>query len=276
VIGPQKAANGWIDKYLRTRDDVCVTQGVRETYFFDSHYHRGIKWYAKHFRDGKGTQRVIEVAPTYFHSRKAPERIRRDLGLIPLVCTLRHPAERAFSLYLHLRRCGLARGTFRDAVAQVSRNPASAPVLESSRYASNLKRWIDVFGKERILVLFLDALSQDHDRYVHALCDHLGLPSTGVDSSLHGRVNEAALPISAHLARAGLCAGDVFRWMGFYGVIEAAKKAGLKRVFFGRPGDVELPRMSDEDRTWFLSQLGHEVEDLEELLGISLPHWKAA
>ena len=271
VVGPQKAGNSWIDVYLRTRDDVGVSEGVTELFFFDRHYRRGIDWYAKHFANGADKKTIVEVAPTYFHSQHAPDRILQDLGTVRIVCTLRHPAKRAFSLYLHLRRYGLTRARcFREAF---EREPC---IQESSCYATHVSRWLDAVGRDNVLVLFLESLAADNAQYVGQLCDHLGIPVRDIPSSLNRRVNAAALPFSGTLAQVGLYAVDTLRSLGMYRVIETAKRLGLKRFFFGSPSSSELPRLSKENEVWFAAQMAEEIDALERLLQTDLSHWKSA
>ena len=269
VIGPQKAGNSWIDEYLRTRDDVGVSEGVTELYFFDSQYERGLDWYAKHFK--KTTcDRIVEVAPTYFDDENAPRRIHQDLGDVPIVCTVRHPAKRAFSLYLHLRRYGLTNAqTFREAVEQESCIDAS------SQYATQLKRWIDVFGKDRVCVLFMETLVADCDAYVRQLCEHIDIPFYGVAPELNRPVNEAALPIDGRIARAALRVTSTMRYFGLYRLIALLRPLGLKELFFGNPKTAKLPKISDDEMAWYSLRMESEIAELESMLQVDLSHWKS-
>jgi len=268
VIGPQRAGTTWILRYLEDRGDVEVPRQVKETYFFDQCYSRGMKWYASHFAGVDGKHRVIEVASTYFHSIEAPQRVWRDLGPIPLICTLRHPATRAFSLYQHLQRYGAKTRSFREAVVE-------EPLLrESIPYARNLRRWVDVFGRERILVMFLETLAEDPDRYARQLCDHLALPFHAVAPALRRPVNAAAMPRNRRLASGANAVANLARSLGLYALVNAAKKAGLKDLFFGRPDAAELPQLTDDDRQWFLATVKTEIEDLEGLLDRDFSEWK--
>lgn len=268
VIGPQKAGTTWIHQYLESRGDVGLPQGVKETFFFDRRYQRGIGWYSRHFQEADNKQRIAEVAPSYFHCTEAPTLIAQNLGSIPLICTLRHPAKRAFSLYLHLRRFGKTRGPFVEAVKQ---HPA---ILSSSRYFTNLSHWMDAFGKNKIHVLFLEDLAKDADSFTRQLCRHLDLPFLGLDPARNQRVNEAALSPNPHLAWCVKGLADLSRSFGLYGMIGIAKKVGLKEVIFGRPGKAELPKLSREDCIWFTAQLEQEIANLENLLGVDLAHWR--
>jgi len=270
VIGPQRAGTTWIHEYLARHPDVTVPHGVKETFFFDRRYQRGIAWYARHFRPTveRPNQRILEVGPSYFHHPAIPARVHKHLGSIPLVCTLRNPAERSFSLYLLLRSYGLTRSTFRKAVQE------RPEILDTSRYCTHVKRWFEVFGRRRMLFLFQETLAADPKTYARQICEHLEIPRLPIDASLAKPVNRPSVPHSGHLARVGLHASEALRGMGAYGALEIAKKMGLKRLFYGKPGSHKLPRLTDEDRQWLVKQLGDEIDGLEEFLKVDLSHWK--
>ena len=268
VIGPQKAGTTWIHRYLELRGDICLPKGVKETMFFDRHYGRGETWYANHFHPDENTRRIVEVAPTYFHHPDAAARILDTLGSIPLICTLRDPAERSFSLYLHMRRYGMTACTdFREAA---HRHPE---IIDTSRYASHLKRWFEVFGRENILVLLQEDLAEKQHEYSSLLCQHLELPFVEPGEMLRERVNAAALPSSPALASAGQKIADTLRAAGLYPLINWAKQAGLKSLFFGRRG-TDVPQLTTEERFWIVDRLHPEIEDLESLLERDLSHWR--
>ncbi|MCP4351171.1 MAG: sulfotransferase domain-containing protein [Desulfobacterales bacterium] len=269
IIGPQKAGTTWIYKYLLYRGDVCLPNGVKETFFFDKSYNRGLKWYQKHFTPTDHHIYTAEVGPTYFQNIQAGERIKETIGIIPLFCTLRNPADRSFSHYLHMRRYGMTRLDFRNAV---EKHPE---ILESSRYATHLNRWYSIFGKENIHTLFHENLSKAPDQYAGQICRKTGLMEKPVPDELKKKINPATLPANHLLAFTGQRIADFVRYIGGYQLIEWAKKKGLKEIFFGKPGAVPVETLSPEDRYWLIKLLSSEIEQLENMTGIDLLHWKS-
>ena len=138
------AGTTWIYQYLQSRDDICLPYGVKETMFFDKFYCKSLKWYENHFKNIKSVKKIIEVAPTYFHHNLAPERIYGTLGNIPLLFTLRNPANRCYSLFLHMRRYGMTKCT--DFIDAAHKHPE---IIQTSRYAYHLKTGSD-FTKLKI------------------------------------------------------------------------------------------------------------------------------
>lgn len=267
VIGPQKAGTTWIHRYLEARGDVCLPHGVKETMFFDRHYKKGMNWYAEHFQPASGMQHTIEVAPTYFHHQDTPERIHNILGPIPLVCTLRDPAKRSFSLYLHMRRYGMTTCTdFREAA---EKHPE---IIETSFYATHLKRWFEIFGQDKVLVLLQSDLADHPETYTRMLCKHLQLPFVEPGEMSRERVNTATLPASPALASVGQKLADSLRAAGLYPLINFAKRAGLKSLIFGRSGKT-VPKLSPEEQCWAMERLRPEVRELESMLQRDLSDW---
>lgn len=255
VVGPMKAGTSWVHDYLHVRGDVALPDGVKETFFFDTRYDKGVDWYASHFGhyDSSSHRQCVEVAPSYFHCAEAPARIHDTLGEVPLVVTLRDPVRRAWSHYLHLRRYGYTRLPLREAVA------AFPEILEASRYKTGLARWEAIFGREHIHVLWQEDLGQSPDVYARQLCKGLGLDFVPLADGSSSKQNEAAMPASATLAAFGDSAAHFLRSYRLYGVVNAAKRVGLKKLFFGRPGAKTLPTLGSEDAAWLASELAGEV-----------------
>jgi hypothetical protein len=268
IIGPMRAGTTWIYQYLASIESVGLPKGVKETFFFDRRYHKGLDWYAHHFDSSPKISCSVEVASTYFHCPEATSRIACDLGVIPLVSTLRNPIDRTFSLYLHMLRYGMIQGSFRDAIT------THEELLHSSRYTTHLTRWFNTFGRDKVLVLFMDDLVREPEQYATRLCHHLGIPFQPIDETLQGRVNESALPYSPFLASFVNSAADKLRSYRLYRVIEFAKWIGLKKYAFGQQGKKEIPILQANDRAWLYDQLLPEIEKLEAILDIDLSKWK--
>jgi hypothetical protein len=269
--GPMKAGTSWIHAYLAARGDVCLPRQVKETFFFDKYFSRGTDWYAKRFVDYDPVRHrlVAEVAPSYFHCPEAPERVRRCLGNVPVAFTLRHPVERAFSHYLHRYRYGVTRKAIRSAIDDLPE------IVEASRYATVLRRWMRCFPRTDLHILLLEELAASPNEFAASVCGPLSLPYMPPGDLGRLDKNAAAMPPSFFLARAGKRLGNALRFLGFYGVVDTAKRLGLKRVFFGGAGRGALPRLSSGDAEFLRSLLLDEILALEEMMQIDLSAWKA-
>jgi hypothetical protein len=267
IVGPQRAGTTWIHDYLASRDDVTLAHAVKETLFFDRNYRRGLDWYAKHFR-GRAGCRIVEVGPTYFHHEAAPERVAADLGRVPVVATLRDPVARTHSLWIHMRRYGMTSLAFADAL---DRFPE---LVESSLYATHVERWRRALGATNVHVLFMEQLRDAPAAYAESVCRALDLPVRDLPVGSGTRVNEGSLPRSHRLADLGQKVSDALRSAGLYGVVNAARRVGLKPVFFGSPGERKPAPPTDEERARLLERFLPEIVRLEGMLGVDLAAWK--
>lgn len=261
-IGPQRAGTSWLDRYLRARGDVCMPMGVKEVFYFDRDFHRGIGHYASHFLPQPQHRLIMEVTTTAFDCASAPERVQSLFGRdARLICLLRHPVVRSYSLYLHYKRYGLVSGNLREAAAQ---NPQ---ILESSHYATHLERWFSRFGRDTISILFQEDLERDQDRYVHSVCDVLGLPFLLPPPHVRDRFNVTTFSRSGLLAAWAQRSADVLRQQKLYGVINVAKMLGVKRLAFGteRP-DAHKTSIPPQDRAWLEDQLFPHAEKAMSLI----------
>lgn len=268
-MGPQRAATSWIDQYLRSRGDVCLPHQVKEIFFFDRHFDKGPDFYKSHFKPEPEHDLIMEVSATYFDCPEAPERIRETLVKdIHLICPLREPVARSYSLYKHYLRYGIVSGTLEEAIEQ------KPQIIESSRYAEHLARWFDVFGRENITILFQEELDQDPESFIRKLCVGLGIEEKEADLKPFERVNQTTQHAHPKLAAMAQNGADWFRNKGVYWPVNLAKSIGLKRVVFGKDAgvntDTEVP---EEEIRVFHDALKKEKRKLEDLLEEKIKLW---
>ncbi|MGH1398677.1 MAG: sulfotransferase domain-containing protein [Alphaproteobacteria bacterium] len=268
-IGPQRAGTSWLDRYLRSRNDICVPDAVKEIFFFDRHYNRGISFYTSHFKPQKQHKTAIEITTTAFDHDGAAQRVLETCGRnIRLICPLRNPLTRSYSLYMHYKRYGIIFGDLEEACQQ---NPQ---IIESSRYAKHLQQWFDVFGAENIKILFQEDLEVNQDAYVRDVCQGLGVNYIPLSEELTDRFNATTSGASGAFARMIQRLADWLRQHKCYFVINLAKALGLKKFIFGD----EKPQASgtsipDDDRAYLEAHLKGEIEKLEAMIG-PIPQWK--
>jgi Sulfotransferase domain len=266
-VGPRRAGTTWIHEYLAARGDVGLPRSVKETNFFDLHFDRGRAWYARFFPAREAT-RVVEVAPSYFLSADAPARVVDVLGRVRIVCTLRDPVERTHSLWVHMRRYGMTKLCFRDAL------DALPVLIDGSRYATHLRRWQAAVGRERVHVLLMEHLRENASAFADAVSRTLEIEPRPLPARLASRVNEGSLPRFHQLARIGWRSSRALRSAGLHEVVNVAKRVGLQPLFFGSPGARKPSPPTDEERARIRNSLHDEIEGVEALTGLDLARWK--
>jgi hypothetical protein len=128
-----------------------------------------------------GRRRGVDCSPVYLYSPIAAAAIAAVQPRAKIICVLRHPVDRAFSSYLHMRKLGSEEATsfdqaLRNEPANVARNYwFIAHYTAASRYAPQLTRYYDAFPAENILCLRYDDLRADPTTALATIQRFLGL-----------------------------------------------------------------------------------------------------
>lgn len=269
-MGPQRAGTTWVDRYLRSRGDVCLPGEVKEVFFFDRNYDRGLDFYFSHFEENDQHALGMEITATSFDHPAAPERVFKTFGpSVRLICLLRHPVVRSYSLYLHYLRYGIVSGSLQEAVKQVPQ------ILESSHYEDNLKRWYKYYEPSDITFIYQEELESNQMSFVKKLCLGLKIPFAEPEEEVQGRYNITTYSKFGPLARLAQNTADFLRENRLYFIINVAKSMGIKRLIFGaeRP-DANKKNIPLEDKIWLFDQIGDEVQKFEKLIGKTVPYWR--
>jgi len=264
-VGPQRTGSTWLYECLLRRPELCFPRGVKETHFLDEQFARGWAWYEAHFAHRRPGQRGMEITATYFDVRAAAERLYVHAPDCRVVVTLRDPAERTFSLWLHERKKGRVRGGFAEALREQPR------LLDASRYRAHLAQWRVLFGADRVLVILLEDIAAAPAETLGRVHAFLDLPATPTPAVAFERVNRATLPAHPALARLATVGAARLRGRRLYGPIELAKRLGLKRVYAGAGA---VPVLDAETRRALVAELEPDIAYVERLLDRPLPAWR--
>ncbi|SFH87596.1 sulfotransferase family protein [Planctomicrobium piriforme] len=116
IAGTVKGGTTSLHFYLSQHP--LVHSGLRkEVHYFDKSYHRGERWYRKHFTRQPGGI-VLDSTPNYIYFEGACERILKLMPTVKIVLLLRDPVYRAFSHFQHSCRRKFEGRSFDDAVRQ--------------------------------------------------------------------------------------------------------------------------------------------------------------
>lgn len=271
MIGPMRTGSTWLYEYLSSRADVCLPKDVKETFYFAENYGKGAAWYASHFRHYDPAQhlRVIDISPTLFHNPTAIARAKRDLRHPVLVATLRHPIDRAWSHYMHLRQYGTTTLDFDSAVREIP------DIVEASLYARHLARWLDEFGRDAVRITFYSDLKHHQAEYVRQVNAAFGLPDAASDTLPSARINSGSLPRNVLLAQVTRRTASTLRRSGLHQIVNAGKRMGLSNLVYGRSrGKSAQPKMHPRTRDFLAERFAADRARLERLLDIDLDAWR--
>ena len=154
-IGVQKAGTTWWFNLVTSHPAVSTRDDIhKERHFFDrfgaapfgpddiDRYHG---WFPRPADTITG-----EWTPDYFHYPWTPELVRRAAPDTRLLLLLRDPIERLRSGLAHQRRTGVPADTM-----------SYSDAVQRGFYDQRLRRWLDAFGPDRMLVLQYERCALD-------------------------------------------------------------------------------------------------------------------
>jgi hypothetical protein len=258
-VGTSKAGSTWLYNALARHPDVFLASN-KGLYYFDAHFDRGADWYLAHFRGSEGLARG-EVSHSYLSSPEAPARIAALAPGMRLLACLREPVDRAFSDYLDLRKNQQFDGPFAAALERYPR------LLDRGRYATHLRRYLDVFPREQLLVQLFDDLKSDPQAYADQVFDFLGVPRLVLPpSELRSRM-PAGVPRSGLAAGAAKSASQLVKRAGLRRLRSRVKRSALVRQALYRPYADDRPVLDADTATELHRVFAPEVAELDRLLG---------
>jgi hypothetical protein len=211
VIGAKRGGSTSLYKNLARTPGVLplfpVREQVKGTYYFDVEFGRGERWYRSHFPmvDRRRSGAVVGEASPYYLSH--PWAAERAGALVPdarIVALLRDPVARAHSHYKERVKQGIETlPTFADAISaeddrlagEVERmveDPSyrswshlNFGYLAQSDYATGLRRWLEHFPTDQVLVLASEDFYAAEGPTIDRVRAHLGLAPVGLTKAEH-------------------------------------------------------------------------------------------
>jgi LPS sulfotransferase NodH len=268
VVGPPRTGTSWLHEVLSEHAD--LPDPTKETRFFDLHFDRGLGWYLDHFSSAHEGRPRGEVAPTYFRSAAARDRIAQTIPGVKLVFIFRHPVQRLVSLYRLKRAYGRLSLNLDEAL---ERDPE---LVETSLYATNLREWQSKFSREQLSINLYEDLSSNPQAFVDRLSDFLEIPRFQLREAQLKQVYSTARmtePRNLLATRVATIVADWCKARRLDHVVAGVKNSHLIKLFLG--GGAPFPDIPTETLRKIRTQMLCEIEQLEEILGRDLSHWKS-
>lgn len=271
-IGAQKCASTWLYRILADHPEVTVSP-QKEVDFFSYRFDHGYRWYEARF-DGCERRRMIgEISPSYFCEPAVPARVRRYLPDARILVSVRDPVVRALSNHRHEVRVGHLASEDLSFESGLANNPM---YIEQGRYATHLKRWLEHFPREQILVVFMEDIERDPLQVARAVYAFLGIDGDHPPSKPADRANRSYAVRNRTLS--GIkdliyerTRGPALHWLWTLGAA-----AGLREVYRGInviPSDRLIPPPKGETLAALRAVFEPEVRELSELTGRPLDGW---
>lgn len=231
LVGTKRGGTTSLHHLLLSHRDVIPmfpARRLKSAFYFTENYERGPRWYLSHFATSpyrRGRELVTgrptvtgESSPYYLFHPLAAERIRKDLPAVKIIVMLRDPVRRAYSNYWERVDNGVETLSFAEALAaeservsaeveRMQRNPLYYSQAhdwfsyrERGVYAPQLRRYMDRFAPDRLLVLGSEEFYSDEQSAFDRVATFLGIEP----QPLRDRVrynHRPAPPIAAGIER---------------------------------------------------------------------------
>ncbi len=173
IIGAMKCATSTLHEQLARQSGIFMSNPKEPNFFSDDgQWDRGLSWYRELFAGAKPGELCGESSTHYTKLPTYPRTIDRMrahvLQGVKLVYIMRHPIDRLVSQYIHEWTQGVVSGTIDEAL------DSHPEMIEYSRYAMQLKPFIDTWGSESILPLFFERFTAHQQETLERVCRFIG------------------------------------------------------------------------------------------------------
>lgn len=292
IIGAPKSGTTSLYSYLRSHPQIFMSPVKEPRYFAfpdrrprfrgagGARFNRNVTWrldaYRRLFADRGDARAAGEASATYLWASAAPGAIRRLIPDARLIAILRNPVDRAYSHYCHNRRLG--REPLFDFRAALDAEPEriaggwnpNVHYRARGRYGEQVARYLELFPRERLLVLLQEDLSARPAETLAGLCRFLDVDDTfAFDTRKRHNVTEG-LPRRVWLNRLFATQTPAKR-LARRIVPEQARSALFERYY--RSNLDPTPPLDPALRVELLDGFRDDIARLQTLIGRDLGHW---
>ena len=263
IIGAMKSGTTSLHLYLKQHPDISMSKKKETDYFLGPDVHQNdLEWYASQFDPEKRVRG--ESSTNYTKQVLYPGVPQRMFSLVPkaqLVFSARDPISRIASDWMHNRSHGRETRTFSTAIRQ------DPKYVDTSRYAHQLDPFVELFGRDNLLIVDAKALKEETAEVVRTVVEFVGARTdVPLDTSrsfhISRRKTEPA-PIHRQMRRLGLRED---------GTVSKLVEALPERFRARRP--VSRPELSGRDLEFLRHELSEDVAEFRRLSGMPFEHWQ--
>lgn len=192
-MGAPKAGTTSLYNYLSNHPQIYMSP-LKETNYFSGDFIKRQNLYYKveiipneheylSLFKGVSTEKIIgEASPSYLFYPNIAERIKNFNASAKILIILRNPVQRAYSHYLMDKRLGYVKKSFEGISCKNTDNELEnlyfQQYVELGKYASQVKRYIEVFNKKQVLVLLFENIVNNRQKTMNVICEFLNIDSS--------------------------------------------------------------------------------------------------
>jgi len=255
---------------LGEHPQLCLPFKIVNYFNHDSNFNKGPEWYENHFRTCSPNQLKGELS-LYLPSLDAPRRIYDYDPKIKLIFPLRSPIERAFASYEGELGGGAIPATMDFATALKER-----PIYtERGFYYESLKRYLDLFSPEQVLVTVLEDGVVDPAGFMRRIFEFLEVDPNFEPSMLLEWVSVGGVPRSGAATRTMARIAANMRKMGLQKAMWLVKRSGAVAAVHKANRKSTATAMAPELRAELETLYEPDIVAVEDLLKRDLSQWRS-
>jgi hypothetical protein len=271
VVGAQKAGTTYLYHTLRRHPQIFLPPRKELRYFQPEHRHSwSLERYRAVYADAIGYQASGEITPFYLFDPLVPGRIHQQCPTAKIIIMLRDPVERAYSHYLDRRRDIDDRfdhaESFHEALRRYENRSArewsfSQEYIEHGLYHVQVRRYLDAFGRDQVLILLFNKLEKDPNEVLMRIARFIGVDP---DFFATGDVSQPRHPYAVPRFSA-------IRWLQQRKFVNRLVPRSLGRALRPLLFNMKKPPLDIESQRLLQERYAPDLAALEELLGQKLP-----
>jgi len=278
IVGAGKAGTTSLYEYLSKVPEVYMSPTKEPTYFTanieDSPQipvHEKQE-YLDLFHNVVDEKIIGEATAVYIIDPEAPKLIHKVSPNARILITLRDPVERAYSHYLHAKRNGITKSeSFHQVLEKFMNNKKIRPrifrVFSEGKYYENIKRYLDIFGKDQVKIIFFEDLVKNTLTTMNEIVKYLGLNFVFENSDFE--VHNPYIKSKNQFITNTLSDHQGFKKI-LRKFIPSSTREKINKAMFVHE---EKPKMDENDRKTLIKFYTEDVLKVKKLLGKDLP-WK--
>jgi hypothetical protein len=277
VVGAAKAGTTSLHAYLSEHPEVFMSKLKEPHYFsrfevrkeFDNFLPvvRDARTYQQLFFGSEHCKAIGEASPSYLCDSGAAVRISTAIPHAKIIISLRNPVQRAYSQFLMEYHEGNETLPFREALEKdQSRSEkgwgVSFQYVELGLYADQVERYINVFGRSKVLVILFEDLVRESAVVMQQVARFLDVDPAGYPESAFDKVHNPFEESRGRFARVIMRNRPVRKFSKR--VIPQRLRTAVRDRFIFKEG--EKPGMDDNIRRMLAQRFAPDLRRLELLL----------
>ncbi len=290
IVGAQKAGSTFLHQIIAEHPQVYMPP-IEVPYFESPDYENdGFARTEKLFENQNENLKFGIKRPSYLYLDNATNRIKKHYPETKIIISIRNPYKRFLSGYYHNINSGfLGLYKFNKGVSKIINKKLPAKykrayeVLAYSLYADGINKYINLFGRENVLILNFDELKQaDKSNFVKKIYSFLDIENNYKPKNINTRPQAVVYQLfrlrvlrlrnrylfTYNADRTRLEVREMNKYeRKFVEYINKIDEKWLKKRFHKKPEKIEFPNI-------LCKMLNEDIEKTEKITNLNLSDWK--